>query len=203
MRAYAGDFGAVKLERPSGYRQRDEPGEGQFMRNLEAKFSLPDLTEARNRAEGIGFVFSGLLIQRDTFFVVSSGKLKLREQDANAWLIHYRRDHSRQLELSNYDIVAVSEADATRAMLTAALGKHAEVRKERTLLTRRNIRLHLDRVDGLGDFGEIEAILPEDRHAEDYRAEVDQILEALGVKESDLIGVSYFELMQSARGTSA
>jgi adenylate cyclase, class 2 len=172
------------------------------MRNLEAKFRLSDLAIARERAQAAGFVFSGLLVQRDTFFVVPSGKLKLREQDGGAWLIHYKRDHSQKLELSNYEIVAVTEPAATCAMLAAALGTHAEVRKERTLLIRGNIRLHLDRVYGLGDFGEIEAILPENKQAETYRAEVGLILDALGVGETDLISVSYFELMRSVAGTS-
>jgi len=135
--------------------------------------------------------------------VVSSGKLKLREQAGLAWLIHYHRDHCQRLEMSNYDIVTVPEPEATRAMLAAALGTLAEVRKERTLLMRRNIRLHLDRVDGLGDFGEIEAVLPKGEPAEAYRDEVGQILAALGVAQAGLIDVSYFELMRSVPGRSS
>jgi len=176
-----------------------EPGTaGENMRNLEAKFILQDLAQAQKKAEAIGFVFTEVFAQRDTFFFTGSGKLKLREQAGNAWLIHYNRDHSQELELSNYEIVVVAEPAATRAMLIAALGTQAEVRKERTLLMRGNIRLHLDRVEGLGDFGEIEAVLGEGERAEAYRAEVGQILAALDVFDADLIGVSYFELIQSA-----
>jgi len=173
------------------------------MRNLEAKFRLSDLDAARARAEAIGFALSSTFLQRDTFFVVPSGKLKLREQQGLAWLIHYHRGHSQRLEMSNYDIVPVPEPEATRAMLGAALGTLAEVRKERTLLMRRNIRLHLDRVDGLGDFGEIEAVLPDGEPAETYRDEVGAILDALGVDQAGLIDVSYFELMRSVRERSS
>jgi len=181
----------------------DQWEKSRIMRNLEAKFRLPDLGVARARAESVGFVFSALLVQRDTFFVVPSGKLKLRQQPAGAWLIHYRRHHLNELELSNYDIVAVVDPVATRAMLVAALGMLAEVHKERTLLMRGNIRLHLDQLHGLGDFGEIEVVLREGEEPEDYRAEVESILLALAVAEANLIDVSYFELMQSARGMSA
>jgi adenylate cyclase class IV len=89
-------------------------------------------------------------------------------------------------------------------MLTLALGVTAEVRKLRTLLVRRNVRLHLDRVDTLGGFGEIEAVLADaveaatDGGVGAARAEVAELLGALGVRPDELIEASYFELM--ARG---
>lgn len=166
------------------------------MRNLEAKFKLSDFDGAYGRAEAIGFAFQGVLAQRDTFFIVPCGKLKLREQPDGAWLIHYRRDHEGELELSNYDIVAMANPEPTRAILTAALGILAEVRKERTLLLRRNVRLHLDKVDGLGEFGEIEAVLSDNDSANVHRMEVDGILAALEILGEDLIDISYFELMR-------
>src|SRR5205823_8019498 len=129
------------------------------MRNVEAKFSIKNSSIARRRAEALGFTFSGVLIQHDTFFSVSNGKLKLREQPDGAWLIHYHRDRGEKLELSNYEIVAVADGRKTRAMLTAALGVLADVRKRRTLLTRGTVRLHLDAVEHLGEFGEIEAVV--------------------------------------------
>jgi predicted adenylyl cyclase CyaB len=173
------------------------------MRNLEAKFRLADLGAARTRADAIGFGFRGMLVQRDTFFSVPHGKLKLREQPDGAWLIHYRREEAKGLELSDYEIATVAQPEATRAMLSAAIGVIAEVRKQRTLLVRSNIRLHLDRVDGLGDFGEIEVVLGEVDEAESNRAPVAEILGALGVREAELIGVSYFELMRSTAGMPA
>jgi predicted adenylyl cyclase CyaB len=97
--------------------------------------------------------------------------------------------------------VPVAEPERTREMLARALGVLAEVRKHRSLLTRRNVRLHLDRVETLGNFGEIEAVL--DKRSEEgasegagsARAPVDELLAALGVGASELIELSYFELM--------
>ena len=59
----------------------------------------------------------------------------------------------------------------------------------------RNVRLHLDRVEGLGSFGEIEAVMAAEEAPEIYRAEVDSILAALEIAPGDLISESYFELM--------
>ncbi len=171
------------------------------MRNLEAKFQLNDLEAARTTALSLGYTSSAAFIQRDTFFVVAHGKLKLREQPPAAWLIHYERDREGGLMLSRYEIVPVADPRRTREMLAHALGVLAEVRKHRSLLTRRNVRLHLDRVETLGNFGEIEAVLHEEsdkdagESAESARAPVDQLLAALGVSAGELIEVSYFELM--------
>jgi adenylate cyclase, class 2 len=167
-----------------------------MMRNLEAKFRLGDPKRAAERAEAIGFRFSGLMVQRDTFFQVASGKLKLRDEDVGSWLIHYEREHRHELELSNYQMVTVADPFAMRTMLSAALGVIAEIRKKRRLFLRRNIRFHLDEVDSLGVFGEIEAVLDKDEGPDDYRSEVSSILTALEVPPDALIDVSYFELMR-------
>jgi adenylate cyclase class IV len=141
-------------------------------------------------------------IQRDTFFMVARGKLKLREQAPQAWLIHYQRERQSGLMLSRYDIAPIADPGRTRDMLARALGVLAEVHKHRTLLTRGNVRLHLDRVATLGEFGEIEAILGEGEEAgagEDAgssRAAVDELLGALRVDPAELIESSYFELMK-------
>jgi predicted adenylyl cyclase CyaB len=164
------------------------------MRNVEAKFPLPDIAAARQRAEALGFNCVGVLVQHDIFFVVSKGKLKLRLQPDGAWLIHYQRHREKGLELSDYEIVAVSEPVKLRELLSAALGVCAEVRKRRTLLRRANLRLHLDDVDNFGTFGEIEAVLDEREDPVSCRSEIAAILAVLQVPSEQLIDLSYFEL---------
>jgi predicted adenylyl cyclase CyaB len=166
------------------------------MRNLEAKFKLADLTEARARAEQAALSYRDTLVQRDTFYRVPHGKLKLREERSGAALIHYqRREHAQGLVLSDYTIVATADSVATHAMLERALGVIAVVKKRRTLLTRDNLRLHLDEVEGLGEFGEIEIIVPEDTSAAAYDSVLRGLLDTLGVAPDVLIGESYFELI--------
>jgi adenylate cyclase, class 2 len=167
------------------------------MRNLEAKFRVDDAALARRRAEAIGFSMRATLDQRDTFFVVAHGKLKLREEADGAALIRYGRVRHGALEVSDYGIVPVANPGPLREMLTAALGVLAEVRKQRTLLLRRNVRLHLDRVGGLGSFGEIEAVIIAGETPELYRGEVGELLSALGIGTDNLIRKSYFELMSN------
>ncbi|HLW69029.1 MAG TPA: class IV adenylate cyclase [Candidatus Binataceae bacterium] len=165
------------------------------MRNLEAKFKLTDLPGARARAERSGLLYRATLVQRDTFYRVAHGKLKLREESAGAALIHYRRELTGDLEVSDYTIVAVAEPLATRAMLERALGVIAVVDKRRMLLTRDHLRLHLDVVEGLGEFGEIEIIVRDGEAPAAYEATLREVLEMLGVQPSALIRQSYFELM--------
>ena len=166
------------------------------MKNLEVKFRLDDLADAERRAAGIGYTRRAILRQRDTFFRVANGKLKLREENDGAVLIHYRRADSESLMLSEYEIVAIADPEKTRIMLEAALGALSVVAKERILMTRENVRFHLDRVESLGTFGEIEAVIAEGDDPERSRAAVERLLTALGIAPSGLISVSYFELMQ-------
>jgi adenylate cyclase, class 2 len=169
------------------------------MQNLEAKFRLYDLERARKQAEAIKYQFQATLVQRDTFFRVKEGKLKLREEESGAWMIFYGRQDSQDLKLSSYEIVPIAEPEKTREMMTQALGTIATVRKTRILMMRDNVRLHLDRVYGLGEFGEIEAVLGEHGDPERSRPAVDELLSALDVNRKNLIAASYFEMLRPLR----
>ena len=165
------------------------------MKNLEAKFRLADLARAESHATALGYTRRAILNQRDTFLRVADGKLKMREENGRAALIFYRRNESGPLMLSNYEIAPVTDPATTRHILDAALGTLATVEKVRILLTRDQIRLHLDRVASLGDFGEIEAVIPDGDDPELSRAAVDELLAALEIIPADLIDVSYFEML--------
>ena len=165
------------------------------MKNLEAKFRLVDLDSAEASAMARGYTRRATLNQRDTFFRVANGKLKLREENGGAVLIFYRRVASGPLMLSEYDIVPIGDPPQMRRMLADSLGTIAIVEKVRILMTRDNVRLHLDTVANLGAFGEIEAVLADGDDPEQSRAAVDEILAALEVTQPDLLDVSYFELV--------
>ncbi|MDO8434795.1 MAG: class IV adenylate cyclase [Candidatus Binatus sp.] len=165
------------------------------MKNLEAKFRLADLEIARESALSLGYTERATLTQRDTFFRVNRGKLKLREENGTAVLIYYNRGESGPLMLSNYEIVKVIEPAPMLAMMTAALGTIAVVEKERALLMRDNVRFHLDRVATLGNFGEIEAVIPDGDDPEHSRGAANELLAALAIAAADLIEVSYFEML--------
>jgi adenylate cyclase class 2 len=169
------------------------------MQNLEAKFKLHDLERARKQAEAIKYQFKATLVQRDTFFRVREGKLKLREEESGAWLVFYGRQDSQDLKLSSYEIVPIAEPEKTRSIMTQALGAIATVKKTRILMMRDHVRLHLDRVDGLGEFGEIEAVLGEHGDPERSRPAVNELLDVLDVDRKNLIAASYFEMLRPMR----
>ncbi len=168
------------------------------MKNLEAKFRLLNHAEAEARATALGYTRRAILNQRDTFFRVANGKLKLREENGSTVLIFYRRIESGSLMLSDYEIVPVADPARALRVLEDALGAIATVEKVRTLMTRDNVRLHLDRVANLGEFGEIEAVIADGDDPERSRDAVDEIIAALGVGQADLIDVSYFEMLGKA-----
>ena len=169
------------------------------MFNLEAKFRLADPLAARQAAEAIGYRPEAVLQQRDTFFRVATGKLKLREEarddgSRRDYLIGYGRVERDGLQLSDYQLLDVADGPALLRLLGATLGVLATVRKRRSLLLCRNARLHLDEVEGLGSCGEIEAVVPEGGDPEAERAFVDATLAALGIGRDELIEGSYFEM---------
>src|SRR5258708_13390960 len=129
------------------------------MKNLEAKFRLSNHAEAEARATAIGYTLRAILHQRDTFFRVANGKLKMREENGSAVLIFYHRDESGPLMLSNYEIVKVADPMRTLRILATALGPLAVVEKVRTLMMPDNVRLHLDKVARLGDSGAIDPVI--------------------------------------------
>ncbi len=128
-------------------------------RNLEFKAQVGVLESLERVFGENGARFVGVLTQRDTYFNVREGRLKLRETAGKKGeLIFYRRAESSSASMeSNYDIAPVADG-STRDLLAAALGIKTVVEKTRRLLMLRNARIHLDDVKGLGNFLEFEVV---------------------------------------------
>ena len=169
------------------------------MRNLEFKTRLADPKEALARARELGAELWGDLRQTDTYFNVPSGRLKLRETAGlQAELIHYERDEDGADRTSDYEIARTPEPASLLDVLTRALGVIAVVRKRRTLVTLDTARIHLDNVEQLGSFLEIEVIVGEDEAA--AKARFDSLVEGLGYKLRDGIRASYLDLILQHQG---
>jgi predicted adenylyl cyclase CyaB len=69
------------------------------------------------------------------------------------------------------------------------------VRKRRRLYLVGRTRVHLDRVEGLGDFVEIEVVLAREDRVEDGEAEARELMHALGVGPADLVVGAYLDLL--------
>lgn len=130
-------------------------------RNIELKASDPDPAQSLEVCGRIGASDEGVLRQRDTYFSVPHGGLKLREQvPGSPHLIQFERPDLPEERESRYRIVCVDDAETLRDALGAAIGVTGAVEKSRHLFLWQSVRIHLDTVEGLGSFIELEAVAP-------------------------------------------
>src|SRR2546423_4941755 len=128
--------------------------------NVEWKARFNDLQRLGELAEQVAGRPLEVLKQIDTFFNVARGRLKLRRLSPDhGELIHYHRPDQAGPKQSTYSIVRTSEPDALCETLAAALGVRGVVRKRRWLYLAGQARIHLDEVEELGLFLEVEVVM--------------------------------------------
>jgi len=169
-------------------------------RNIEIKARARAFDELRERAAALSPDAPLIFRQLDCFYDVPRGRLKLRqfEDGTPAELIFYQRDDRDGPKASYYTRSPVSNAEAMHALLASALTTRGIVSKERHLYMAGRTRIHLDRVDGLGDFIELEVVLAPDEDEEAGTAEAHALFERLGVQHTDLVAVAYVDLLNEA-----
>jgi homotetrameric cytidine deaminase len=161
-------------------------------RNIELKAFDPDPARSLQVALGLGARDRGVIRQRDTYFRVASGRLKLREEDpGGATLVQYDRVDSDEARESRYRLIPVDDPGELGRALEASLGVLAVVEKERHLLLWQNVRIHLDRVAGLGDFLELEGVATADSDLAVELDRVAQLTEALDLVPERMLRNSY------------
>jgi homotetrameric cytidine deaminase len=167
-------------------------------RNVELKAHDPHPEHTLERALAAGAEDRGLLRQRDTYFDVARGRLKLREEEpGGATLIAYERPDAASERVSDYRLVPVAEPDALREALAAANGIVAVVVKRRRLLLWETVRIHLDEVRGLGSFLELEAVAEPGSDLSRERAQVGELRLALDIRDEALRAGSYADALVS------
>jgi homotetrameric cytidine deaminase len=166
-------------------------------RNVEVKARDADPGATLRRALALGASDEGVLHQRDTYFARARGRLKLREQEpGGAQLIAYVREDATHARTSAYRIAPASDPEALREALDAALGTVVVVDKRRRLLLWEGVRIHLDDVDGLGSFVELEAVAAPDSNLRGEHELVARLREELELGEA--VAVSYADLALDA-----
>lgn len=170
------------------------------MRNVELKARDPDPARSLDCALALGAEDRGEIRQRDTYFTRARGRLKLREQETGGsplWdeLIEYSRPDSPRARTSAYRRVPVADAEPLREALDAAYGTLVTVAKTRRLLLWEGVRIHLDEVEGLGSYLEIEAVADVDSDLSAERDKVERLRAELGIEDADLIADSYSDLL--------
>lgn len=171
----------------------------QMARNVEIKARVADLAAVENRARAIATSGPQDIAQDDTFFTCPRGRLKLREfADGTGQLIHYLRADESGPKTSDYVISPTASPATLRESLARALGVVGRVRKRRRLYLVDRTRIHLDDVEGLGAFLELEVVLREGEGAESGDAEAARIMRLLGIDEAQLVRGAYVDQLKAA-----
>lgn len=167
-------------------------------RNVELKAHDPDPAATHAAALAFGAREVGTLRQRDTYFPVARGRLKLRVQDgAPAELIAYDRPDARVAgtSTSTYHRVEVPDPDALIAALRTVHGPGPVVEKRRRLLLWEGVRIHLDDIAGLGHWVELEAVVAPGSDLEAEHAKVAALRAALGIRDARVVAEGYAQLL--------
>lgn len=164
-------------------------------RNVELKARDPDPEASLKTCRALaGVEDHGEISQRDTYFEVTTGGLKLREENpGRPHLIQFDRASELQQRESHYRIVEVDDGSVLCAALTAAIGIRGVVAKRRHLLLWRNVRIHLDTVEQLGNFIELEAVAPADSDLTAEHQLVQELRAVLEITDERLIALGYAE----------
>ena len=172
-------------------------------RNVEIKARLPQDTAAAvaERARALATAPLQRLAQDDAFYACARGRLKLRRfADGTAELIAYERPDNAGPKTSSYVRTPVSDAEGLHAALSAACGLIGRVRKQRTVVMVGRTRVHLDEVEALGAFLELEVVLRNDEPACDGIDEAEALMIRLGVQPQWLVEGAYLDLLASGAG---
>lgn len=164
-------------------------------RNVEIKARIESVESLVPKAAAIASKGPIEIAQDDTFFRCENGRLKLRVFGGdNGELIFYRRSDQQSPKESFFLRSPTSAPEVLREALSLAYGAIGRVRKHRTLYLVGRTRIHLDRVEGLGHFLELEVVLGESESPEAGVREAHDLMERLGIQASQLIDGSYVDL---------
>lgn len=164
--------------------------------NIEIKARSVNSEYVRNYLLSNGAEFRGTDEQTDTYFNVPNGRLKLREGNIENNLIFYKRDNQAGPKSSHFQLVKVEDAARLKDALSNANGIKVVVKKRREIYFINNVKFHIDEVPGLGDFIEIEAgNLLADLSEEELKGQCDFYIKVFGIKEEDLISLSYSDML--------
>ena len=165
--------------------------------NIEIKARVRDLAGLRARAEGLSDTPVQVIPQEDTFFHTHKGRLKLRRlQPGQAQLVYYERPDQDGPKRSTYQIYETGNPEGLLTALSLALGVRGVVRKTRYLYLAGQTRIHLDDVEGLGQFMELEVVLRDGQTDAEGKAIAEELMTRLGVRQEDLLEGAYMDLLE-------
>ena len=169
-------------------------------RNIEIKAKIRDLDSLVTLVEKIADSGPVVIEQDDTFFHCPDGRLKLRVLSDNCGeLIYYHRPDIGGPKTSTYIISETSEPGNLRKIMASVLGVTGRVRKKRLLYMCGATRIHLDEVEELGDFVELEVVLSDTDTLDDGQRIAEELMVRLDIKKDDLLEGAYVDMIPTLR----
>ena len=166
-------------------------------RNIEIKARVESLAAVMLRAAAIADQGPIVILQDDTFYHCPNGRLKLRKlSDHEGDLIFYQRTDQTGPKTSNYLISKTTQPDQLAQVLLSAFGISGCVKKHRTLYLAGRTRIHLDRVEGLGEFVELEVVLADNESQAEGSREAQRIMARLDITPQQLVAGAYLDLIR-------
>lgn len=172
-------------------------------RNIEIKAGVGSIESLEPRVAALATEGPIEIAQDDTFFQCAAGRLKLRTfSEGHGELIFYRRGNQAGPKESFYVRSPTDDPASLREALCLAYGEAGRVRKRRTFYLVGRTRVHLDRVEGLGHFIELEVVLADGESSASGIEQANHLMRQLGVESSRLIEGSYLELLAERRAAN-
>lgn len=170
------------------------------MENIEFKAELRDPVAARAQCRALGATLLFDREQVDTYYRLPDGRLKRRESPGVPieWIFYHRPD-SVQARRSTFAIL--SDEQARTRWGARSLPEWVCVRKRREAWIADGVRVHIDDVEGLGRFLEIEAPVTGERTSADCTRRVQVLRETFAPILGEPIAVSYCDLVSESRTT--
>lgn len=167
--------------------------------NVEIKATCTDIDKARTILLAAGADFKGTDHQTDVYFNCPNGRLKLRRGNIEHSLIFYARVNSATPKGSAVNMMQLSgDSHELQSVLTAAWGVKVAVHKSREIYFIGNVKFHLDKVEGLGTFAEIEAIDKDGSIGEaKLHEQCNHYMQLLGIEPSHLLTHSYSDMLEN------
>ncbi len=165
--------------------------------NIEIKARCPDLQLVKAALENLPVQFEGIDNQVDTFFQTPAGRLKLRRSAIYGnLLIPYIRPNQIRPKSSQYALIRLSETDKIEYLLNNILGIRLVVSKKREIYLYENVRIHLDQVEHLGEFIELEAVIKHEKELDENHKKVQFLMDVFNINQNDLIELAYADLLE-------
>ena len=165
--------------------------------NIEIKAKVEDLESIEAVAQAISDTPCQILEQEDIFFNSPQGRLKLRLfPNGVGNLIYYERPDSNQAKQSDYIIYETNKPEGLKLLLEKTLGRKITVKKIRHLYISGQTRIHLDRIEGLGTFVEIEVVLHQGQIPQEGYRIAEELMKRLHIEDDQLVSGAYADLIE-------